>query len=145
MYLSATNQKIQVVLSGAVTANQLLCIASYQDITSTGMTIPQESNQSLTNNTTAVDLVDSPSASTNRQVVHITIYNADTASATVTVQKDVAGTDYVIIKQTLQAGSVMEWSREAGWKITESTDSPSVTFSTFTSKRLHGDLKTIRP
>lgn len=133
MYLSATNQKIQVVLSGAVTANQLLCIASYQDITSTGMTIPQESNQSLTNDTTAVDLVASPSASTNRQVVHITIYNADTASATVTVQKDVAGTDYVIIKQTLQAGSVMEWSREAGWKITESTDSPSVTFSTFTS------------
>ena len=81
MYLSATNQKIQVVLSGAVTANQLLCIASYQDITSTGMTIPQASNQSLTNDTTAVDLIASPSASTNRQVVHITIYNADTADS----------------------------------------------------------------
>lgn len=133
MYLSATNQKIQVVLSGAVTTNQLVCVASFQDITSAGMTLPQSSNQTLTNGTTAVDLVASPSASTNRQVVHITIYNNDTDTATVTVQKDVAGTDYILIKQVLTSGSLLEWSRESGWRVTESTTATTVTFQTFTS------------
>lgn len=133
MYLSATNQKIEVVLGGAVTTTQVTCIASYQDITSAGMTLPQLSNQTLTNDTTAVDLVGSPSASTTRQVVYMSIYNSDTATATVTVQKDVGGTNYVIISQVLTAGSLLEWSRESGWVVTESTTAPTVTFSVFTS------------
>lgn len=116
MYLSSTD-KIQVVLAGAITTNQLQCIASWQDITSAGMTLPQSSSQALTNNTTAVDLVAAPAASTNRQVVHLTVYNADTVAATVTVQKDVSATDYIIIKAVLQTGDTLEWSREAGWHI----------------------------
>lgn len=133
MYLSATSHKIQAVLGGTVTVNQVVCVASYQDITSSGMTIPQSSSQVLTNDTTAVDVVGAPASSTTRQIVHLLFYNADTSAVSITVSKDVSGTDYTLITTTLQSGSVMEWSRETGWKVKESTDSPAITFSTFTS------------
>ena len=57
MYLSNTTEKLQLILSGAVTANQLNWITSYQDITSAGMTLPQSSSQGNSNNTTDVDMV----------------------------------------------------------------------------------------
>ena len=132
MYLSSTD-KIQAVLAGAVTTNQVRCVASWQDITSAGMTLPQSSSQLLTNDTTAVDVVAAPSASTNRQVVHVTFYNADTVAATITIQKDVSATDYIIVKALLQAGDTLEWSRETGWKILSQSSQESVLFTSFTS------------
>ncbi len=133
MYLSASNDKIQVVLSGAVTTNQIRCVASYQDITSAGMTLPQASNQVLTNDTTAVDLVGVAAASTTRQVTHMNIYNADTVAATVTVQKDVSATDYILTKALLQAGDTLQWSRESGWNILTQSSQSSVLLTEFTA------------
>ncbi len=133
MYLSASNDKIQVVLSGAITTNQLRCVASWQDITSAGMTLPQSSSQTLTNDTTAVDLVAVPAASTTRQVTHINIFNADTVAATVTVQKDVSATDWILVRSLLQAGDTIQWSREAGWVILKGSEQESVIFTVFTS------------
>jgi hypothetical protein len=132
MYLSSTD-KIQVVLSGAITTVQLPCVASWQDIISTGMTLPQSSSQTNTNSTTAVDLVAVPAASTNRQVVHLSVYNADSVSATVTIQKDVSGTDYILVKALLQVGDTLEWSREVGWKILSQSSQESVLFTSFTA------------
>jgi hypothetical protein len=133
MYLSATTDKIQVVLSGTVTTNQLQCVASYQDVTSAGMTLPQLSNQALTNNATAVDLVGAAAASTTRQVTHINVYNSDTVAATVTVQKDISGTDYILTKALLQVGSTLQWSRESGWNILSNSLQESVIITEFTS------------
>ena len=132
MYLSSTD-KIQVVLSGAITTVQLPCVASWQDIISTGMTLPQSSSQTNTNSTTAVDLVAVPAASTNRQVVHLSVYNADSVSATVTIQKDVSGTDYILVKALLQVGDTLEWSREVGWKILSQSSQESVILTEFTA------------
>ena len=133
MYLSATNEKIQVVLSGTITTNQLQCVASWQDITSLGMTLPQSSSQAVTNNATAIDLVAVPGASTTRQVTQINIYNSDTVAATVTVQKDVAGTDYVLTKSLLQVGDTLQWSREYGWTILKQSSQESVILTEFTA------------
>lgn len=130
MYLSSTD-KIQVVLAGAVTTNQLSCVASWQDITSAGMTLPQSSSQAPTNSTTDVDLIAAPAASTNRQVVHINIYNADTVAATITVKKDVSGTDYVLVKSLLQVGDTLQWSRESGWTILKVSSQESVVITNF--------------
>lgn len=125
MYLSSTD-KIEIVLLGAVSTNQLPCVASWQDITSTGMTLPQSSSQTNSNNTTEVTIVAAPSASTNRQVVNLTVYNADTTGATVTIQKDVSGTNYIIVKAVLAAGDTLQWSREAGWNILTQSQQESV-------------------
>jgi len=132
MYLSATNEKLQVVLGATVTTNQLEWHCSYQDITSAGMTLPQSSSQGLTNNTTDVDLVAAPAASTTRQVIIINIYNDDTVSQTVTVKKDVGGTDYILWKGVLLAGDILYWSREDGWSVISGTSQSSYTFDVFT-------------
>lgn len=133
MYLSATNETLQVVLGSTVTTNQLEWHCSYQDITSAGMTLPQSSSQGLTNNTTDVDMVAAPAASTTRQVIIVNIYNDDTVSQTVTVKKDVGGTDTILWKGLLQAGSTLYWSREDGWSVITGTTTADVTFDVFTS------------
>lgn len=134
MYLSATNEKIQVVLSGSVNTNQLQFTTSYQDITSAGMTLPQASSQGLTNNTTDVDMVAAPSASTTRQVMAISVYNSDVATAEVTIKKDVAGTEYILTKQILSPTDTLYYTWGGGWSILSgSGTNESITFSVFTA------------
>jgi len=133
MYLSNSNQSLEVVLSGTVTTNQLVWSTSYQDITSAGMTLPQASDQNLTNNTTDVTIVPAPAVSTNRQVVLINVYNNDTVAATVTIQKDVAGTNYILVKALLQVGDTLMWSREAGWTINKQSTQESIIITEFTA------------
>lgn len=133
MYLSNTTEKLQVVLGATVASIQLQFNCSYQDITSAGMTLPQSSSQGSTNNTTDVDMVTAPAASTTRQITIINIYNNDTASATVTVKKDVSGTDTILYKGLLLAGDSLFWSREVGWKIISGTAQASHTFDVFTA------------
>ena len=132
MYLSSTD-KLEIVLGSSVTTNQMEWVVSYQDITSAGMTLPQSSNQGLTNNTTTVDMVTAPAASTNRQVVHISVFNDDTASETVIVKKDVSGTEYILIEILLQANDTLEWSRETGWKVTSGTSQAAYTFDVYST------------
>ncbi len=130
MYLTPTD-KIEVLLSGAVTTNQLPCVASWQDITSLGMTLPMSASQVVTNNTTVTDFIVAPSASTTRQVTEINIYNNDTVAATITVQKDVSGTNYLLTKCLLQAGDTLYWSRESGWTILKVSSQESVIITSF--------------
>jgi len=117
MYLNASTNKLEIVLGGTVATSQLQWNVSYQDITSTGMTLPQSAGAGLTNNATAVDIVAAPAASTTRQVTHINVFNADTATATVTIQKDVSGTNYVLISYAVTSGDTLMWSREDGWRL----------------------------
>lgn len=133
MYLSSTSESLEVVLGNTITTNHLQWTVSYQDITSAGMTLPQSSNQGVTNNTTAVTMVSAPAASTNRQVVLINVYNSDTVAATVIIQEDVSGTNYVLVKALLQAGDTLMWSREAGWTINKQSTQESVIITEFTT------------
>ena len=130
MYLNSTD-KLEIVLGGTVVANQAEFNTSYQDITSAGMTLPQLRSQGVTNNAVTVDLVTAPAASTARQVIHINVYNKDTASITVTIKKDVSGTEYILVNQTLQAGDTLQWSREAGWSIITGTSQARYTFNVY--------------
>jgi hypothetical protein len=133
MYLSSTSESLEVVLGNTITTNHLQWTVSYQEITSAGMTLPQSSNQGVTNNTTAVTMVAAPAASTNRQVVLINVYNSDTVAATVIIQEDVSGTNYVLVKALLQVGDTLMWSREAGWTINKQSTQESVIITEFTT------------
>lgn len=133
MYLSATNQSIQIVLGGTVTTNQLAWTTSWQEIDTDGMILPQSSSSGLTNNTTDVDIVAAPAASITRQVTVINVYNADTVAATVIIKKQITSTDYTLINRTLQAGDTLQWTREVGWQIVAAGSQQTVTFQSFTS------------
>jgi hypothetical protein len=117
--LDATTRKLQVVLGGAVTANQLPVVVSYSDKTSTAYTgATQVAN---TNSSTAVDICAAPAASTVRDVDFISVRNSDTAAATVTIRYNDNGTTYVIVTKTLAVGDSMSYTHAHGWEVMDAS------------------------
>lgn len=112
--LSQTTDKIQVVLAGAVATNQLQCIASWRDITAAPTYVAGRSVAN-TNNSTDVDLIASPAATTQRVIDFISVYNADTASATVTIKYNANATIYTLWSGALATGARMEYENGKGF------------------------------
>jgi hypothetical protein len=115
MILDATTEALEAKLAVEVTTNQLVCSTDWVDITAT--TITPGGTEILTNGTTAVIIMGSPIASTQRKCNGVSIYNADTVAATVTVQRNHGGTFYVLIVTTLQPGEHLDYTDAAGWKV----------------------------
>ncbi len=115
LVLTETTDTLQVVLGGTVTTNQLRCLASWRDVTTTAYTPGRTVTN--TNNTTDVNLVGSPAASTQRVVDFVNVYNADTASATVTIKFDANGTEYIVWKGALAAGEAVSYTDDAGFVV----------------------------
>ena len=113
--LDATNRKLQAVLAGAITTNQLPCTVSYSDKTSTDYVGATQLTN--TNSTTAVDICAAPGASTVRDIDYLSIRNRDTAAATVTVMLDDNGTDYEIVKAALAVGDQLVYTHGDGWRV----------------------------
>lgn len=128
--LSETTDNLQVVLADAVATNQLQCITSWRDRTSTtfiaGRTVV------LTNSTTDVNLAAAPAASTQRLIDMVSIYNADTVQAVVAVKIDANGTEYILHKQEIATGQFITYHEGIGWK-SESFFAPTKIFT------VHGD------
>lgn len=115
LILTETTDNLQVVLGGAVTTNQLNCLTSWRDITTTGFAPGRTVTN--TNSTTDVNLVPAPAASTQRVVDFVSVYNADTVTATVTVKFDANGTEYVLFKATLATTERIEYTDAKGWQV----------------------------
>lgn len=115
LILSGTTEQIQVVLSGSVTTNQLSCVSCWRDVTTTAYTPGRTAIN--TNNTTDIDVVPAPSVSTQRVIDTISVFNKDTANATVTVKLDIGGTEYIIFKATLVPDGRLTYTEGAGWDV----------------------------
>lgn len=113
--LTETTDNLQVVLGGSVTTNQLRCMSSWRDITTTAYTPGRTVTN--TNDTTDVNIVTAPGSSTQRVIDYLSIYNADTVSATVTVKFDANGTEYTIWSGTLATGERLEYVDGAGFVV----------------------------
>jgi hypothetical protein len=116
--LDSTLRKLQAVLSGAVTTNQLPCMVSYSD--DNGTTYVGATQLTNTNSTTAVDICAAPGASTVRDIDYLSIRNRDTVAATVTVMLDDNGTDYEIVKAALAVGDQLVYVHGSGWSTLDS-------------------------
>lgn len=111
--LTATTDKIQAVLGGSVVANQMQCLAFWRDVTTTDFTPGRTLIN--TNNTTDVDLVESPVLSHQIIVDFISIYNKDTSNQTLTVKFDANGIEYILWKGVLGTGEKLEYSDKTGF------------------------------
>jgi hypothetical protein len=114
LILTEETDNLQVVLAGAVTTNQLQCVASWRDITVSAYTPGR--TVVATNSTTDVNIVPAPAASTQRVIDMLSIYNADTVAATVTVKLDANGTEYILYKEQIASGEFIKYSDSAGWQ-----------------------------
>ena len=114
--LSSVTDKLQVVLSGSVAANQMACYASFKD-TKSGQTLIPDRSVALTNNTTAVDVVGAPAANIQRGIDEVSVVNSDTSAGEVTVRYNADGTVYSLAKFTLAAGEKLEYTTQNGWRV----------------------------
>jgi hypothetical protein len=78
------------------------------------------STDTQTNNTTAVAIAAAPAASTQRQVKFMSVYNADTASATVTVSLNNNSTLRTMVSVVLKVGQTLQFAENA-WSVIDST------------------------
>ena len=128
--LTATTDTVQVVLDGAVTTNELQCVASWRDVTTTTYTPGR--TLATTNGTTDANAVAAPGSSTQRVVDFLSVYNADTADAVVTIKLDANGTEYVLWRGGLQPGDVVRYVEGAGFSVER-------TYQGIKSFTVHGD------
>lgn len=113
--LDNTTRKLQVVLAGTVAAAQLPVMVAYSDKIPTAYTgAVQVSN---TNSTVAVDICNSPAASTVRDIDYLSVRNSDTAAATVTIRYNDNAVLYTIVTATLSIGDHLVYVHGDGWKV----------------------------
>ena len=115
LILTQTTDSLQVKLAATVATSQAQCFASFRNTTSSA--ISPLRNVTNTNNTTAVTLVSSPSASEQRVVDYASVYNADTASVTATVLFNANGTLYELFVATLDPGEKLEYQEGIGFSV----------------------------
>lgn len=115
MLILTPTEKLQIKLAGAVTTNQLDVVSNYIDRTSANVTTSELQFDTVTNNTTAVDIVSSPGAGLKRIVKSISVFNADTANATITIQRVTGTGTRVEIKVTLQTLERLGYEDGDGW------------------------------
>src|ERR1019366_4731210 len=99
--LDTTTRSLEGLVGGAITTNQLIFTSDYVDVNQSTFAIGAVSNNNgTTNSTTAVTLVAAPGATTSRQVKFLSVFNADTVVALVTVRENDNGTFRTIWKGT---------------------------------------------
>ena len=113
--LNATNQKITIDLTENVTTNQLDWTVSYIDISSSVYT--PSSATGTTNNTTDVDMVASPSASYQRQIKFISVFNNDTTSKVVVIKKVNGVNTRIICKIVLGINDTLQYTDSEGFTV----------------------------
>lgn len=119
--LNNTVKKLQVKLAGAPSTNQCPMTASYMEIDRDGLggrgpNVIHESVDSITTSGTAVDLLSAAPTGKRRIVDGFSLYNADTAAVTVTVQEYVdANTTRILFTAALQTLETLHYSEAQGW------------------------------
>ena len=111
--------KLQIVLAGNVATNQLDCAVSFTDHNISNELTRGATKRTNTNQTTDVDICDALGSGKNgyvRNIDSISIYNKDTASATVTVKYDDGGTEHIIAKIVLATLEQAHYEHGYGWK-----------------------------
>ena len=112
--LNTVNRSLEYLLGGAVTANQLPFVVNYVNTTREGQE-HQNSNNGISNNGTAVTVLSAPQAGDKRSIQSFSVYNADSASATVTVRLNDNATMRNIVVVTLATGDTLIYTSASGW------------------------------
>jgi hypothetical protein len=120
--LDTTTRTLEVLLGGAVTTSQLPAVATYVDTSFTGATpVAPASSNTATNNTTAVTVLAAPAASTQRKLLFLSLFNADTVAAVVTLRYNDNGTLRKVLAPTLQAGETLLYNDGEGFRVLDAS------------------------
>ncbi len=113
MILDATTKTVEIILAAAVATNQLPATSAFVD--KAGSSLTPGSSDTQSNGVTAVAIVTAPAVNAQRVVRDISILNADTVAATVTVRLNDNGTFRTLAKVTMAPSDTLYYSQETGW------------------------------
>ena len=103
--LDSTLKSLEIKLGGAITSNQLPYVLGYVDLLSVDQSISAVgSNDGPSNSGTAVTVLAAPASGHTRQVKFLSVQNADTVAATLTIQYNDNGTTRTIVQVALAVG-----------------------------------------
>lgn len=121
--LTATNHVLELVTTGTGAVHVVVSFVDEIAGVKTG-----GSQVSVITTATTTTIVSAPAASTTRSVHHINIQAV--VANTITVQKDVAATEHVLIGPTaLTAGQRLEFTASVGWKRTDAAGSGTISLT----------------
>ena len=109
-----TLTKLEAVLAGVITTNQPDVVVDYVDYSPQNKPTLVSTVTTPLNSTTDVTILAAPT-NPRREPVRISIYNRDTASATVIVKTDKSGTERPLIRVTLLTLETLNWENGLGW------------------------------
>lgn len=121
IYLDSTTRVLQAVLASAVAATQPICIVCFYDVISVQQTSQLEPHGATqitaTNNTTDVTICSAPPVQgTIRNIKYINFFNRDTAAAIVTIKIDDAGTDSLILRESVPVNRGVVYQDGVQWQ-----------------------------
>jgi len=125
MLITGTSDKIQFKLSNLVTTTQLPFTVDYNNYTTTAVSLV--TNNGTSNDTTAVDLVPSPSSNQQNELRYCSIYNADSVSETVIIQVYDGTNTRIVFRAVLSPGDTLQYQLEKGWEVIDSTGTKRTT------------------
>lgn len=120
--LDATTKIIELTTSSTADTDW---VVSWVDATTTAFT-PGDAHGTV-NTATTTTIVAAPAASTQRGVKSISVFNRHaTTTNTVTIKKDVSGTEYHLFKAVLMAGESLQWNDGSEWCVYDATGDKKV-------------------
>lgn len=137
LILTTTSETIRIKLAGAATTTELYCTASFRDTSSTAIT--PDSNMVQSNGTTAVNIVGAPASGDKRLVEDMHVFNGDTASAVVTIEKYNGTSAYPVFITTLGVGEKIEYQSAGGFKVITNSGAIKTSLNQGTSPAQSGD------
>ncbi len=139
--LDTTTLSLQIKLAGAITTNQLPFVASWVDVTTT--TFVPGNTSGATNSGTAVTVAAAPASSTERQIKFLSVQNADTVAATVTVILNNNSTLRNICVIALNANDTLVYTDGEGFRVIDTNGQIKMTgISNSTSNTITDDTST---
>lgn len=118
MFTLTQNQSLQVILAGAVSTNECPIVVSFEEVLDNG-TARKLTQTALT--TSGVAVVALQGIPEGRRITAITLYNADTASITLTFRFVDNGTIRIVRKHSLLTLQAVNWNPETGWYSTDAS------------------------
>lgn len=112
LLLTATTNILELTTSGTSTID---VHASWVDMESADTVLGSTETQITTATTTTI--VAAPGASTQRQIKLLTVCNAGSSANTVTLKKDVSGTERQLFKATLYVGDSLVYTDGKGFSV----------------------------
>lgn len=115
--LNTTVRKLEILLGGAVTTNELDVVTHYSDRRMDEKDNALAADVSVTAGATPVTIVAAPLSGVNRVVEAISVYNNDTVEATLTIRYTDDATSFILMKIDLATGEQLYYEDQAGWSV----------------------------